>query len=119
MAAIGSGAVMPFFSFIFGDVTLIYINPDPIQKALDVAIKFWLLGLAGMLLSTTIFLFQASLPSTAGQWPASVNPSATERCTTNYYCGSKYTGTTSPTPTNSPPASPPKSPPSKAPSATK
>lgn len=51
LTAMGAGAVMPFFSFLFGDVTLIYLDPDPIKKALEIAIKFWLLGVAAWVLS--------------------------------------------------------------------
>lgn len=45
---------MPFFSFIFGDVALIYVNPDPIQESLKIAVKFWALAGAAWVLSTTV-----------------------------------------------------------------
>ena len=53
VAALAAGAVMPFFSFIFGDVALIYVKPDPIGESLKIAIKFWLLAAAAWVLSTT------------------------------------------------------------------
>ena len=42
---------MPFFSFIFGDVALIYVKPDPIGESLKIAIKFWLLAAAAWVLN--------------------------------------------------------------------
>lgn len=56
LAALASGAVMPFFSFLFGDVTMIYVKPNPIEESLKIAIKFWILGGAAWLLSKSFVI---------------------------------------------------------------
>jgi hypothetical protein len=54
IAALAAGTIMPLFSFLFGNVALIYINPDPIGESLKIAIKFWLLAGAAWVLSTNL-----------------------------------------------------------------